>query len=146
MNANALKKGLLVAVPLTGAVILLDRPDVSLGTVLSEPAGVESANPSAPSPYRSSVVGTDFDFITENDPDAFKRLEFVGFKEFEMPDNGEPANRWSRMRMCSMRTSPMARRSVLPWTRISAAGKRQSKMRCATCRGSANYRRFIAET
>lgn len=44
-------------------------------------------------PYRSSVVGTDFDFITEDDPSAFERLEFIGFKEFEMPDKrgtGEP--------------------------------------------------------
>lgn len=43
--------------------------------------------------YRSSVVGTDFDFITESDPSAFNRLEFIGFKEFEMPDKrktGEP--------------------------------------------------------
>jgi hypothetical protein len=43
--------------------------------------------------YRSSVVGTDFDFITEDDPDAFERLEYVGLKEFEMPDkrkSGKP--------------------------------------------------------
>lgn len=37
-------------------------------------------------PYRSSVVGTDFDFITANDPSAFDRLEYVGFQKFEMPD------------------------------------------------------------
>jgi len=44
-------------------------------------------------PYRSSVVGTDFDFITEDDRSAFERLEFLGFQEFEMPDkrdNDEP--------------------------------------------------------
>lgn len=43
--------------------------------------------------YPSSVVGTDFDFIVENDPSTFRRLEYVGFKEFEMPDKrkrGEP--------------------------------------------------------
>lgn len=43
--------------------------------------------------YRSSVVGTDFDFITTADPDAFQTLTFVGFKPFEMPDKrdtGEP--------------------------------------------------------
>lgn len=40
----------------------------------------------ASEPYRSSVVGTDFDFITEDDPSAFDRLEFRGFQEFEMPD------------------------------------------------------------
>lgn len=37
-------------------------------------------------PYRSSVVGTDFDFITANDPSAFDRLEYLGFQKFEMPD------------------------------------------------------------
>ncbi len=36
--------------------------------------------------YPSSVVGTDFDFITDDDPNAFESLEFVGFKDFEMPD------------------------------------------------------------
>ncbi|UZK67711.1 hypothetical protein [Sphingomonas sp. M1-B02] len=39
-----------------------------------------------PALYRSSVVGTDFDFITESDPDSFQRLEYKGFDEFEMPD------------------------------------------------------------
>ena len=37
-------------------------------------------------PYRSSVVGTDFDFITADDPSAFDRLDFLGFQKFEMPD------------------------------------------------------------
>jgi hypothetical protein len=36
--------------------------------------------------YTSSVVGTDFDFITEDDPNTFQRLEYVGFIPFEMPD------------------------------------------------------------
>lgn len=53
--------------------------------------GILSASPDAPSGtgetlYRSSVVGTDFDFITETDPNAFERVEYVGFNEFEMPD------------------------------------------------------------
>jgi hypothetical protein len=36
--------------------------------------------------YRSSVVGTDFDFIREGDPDAFDRLEDCGEGFPEMPD------------------------------------------------------------
>ena len=99
-----MKTGLLIAVLLTSAATLLVF-SVSLGTrrrdaragrsdTLNEPAEEGSAIPSsAPPLYRSSVVGTDFDFITENDPSAFERLEYVGFKEFEMPDKrgtGEP--------------------------------------------------------
>lgn len=40
-------------------------------------------------PYRSSVVGTDFDFITEADPDAFDRLEDKGQGSAEMPDKSD---------------------------------------------------------
>lgn len=36
--------------------------------------------------YRSSVVGTDFDFIMEDDPDTFERLEEKGKERAEMPD------------------------------------------------------------
>jgi hypothetical protein len=36
--------------------------------------------------YRSSVVGTDFDFITEEDPDTFERLDDKGKELAEMPD------------------------------------------------------------
>lgn len=36
--------------------------------------------------YPSSVVGTDFDYITDEDPDAFKGLEFKGKGLEEMPD------------------------------------------------------------
>jgi hypothetical protein len=39
--------------------------------------------------YRSSVVGTDFDFITESDPDAFARLEDKGRGPAEMPDKSD---------------------------------------------------------
>ena len=52
-----------------------------------------AARPSGTELYRSSVVGTDFDFITDADPSAFERLEFLGFNDFEMPDKrdtGEP--------------------------------------------------------
>lgn len=36
--------------------------------------------------YSSSVVGTEFDFITDADPSAFQSLSFVALKDFEMPD------------------------------------------------------------
>ncbi len=36
--------------------------------------------------YKSSVVGTDYDFITDADPSAFKRLEYKGLGLAEMPD------------------------------------------------------------
>lgn len=39
--------------------------------------------------YRSSVVGTDFDFITESDPDTFVRLEDKGQGPAEMPDKSD---------------------------------------------------------
>ena len=44
-----------------------------------------AAAPQAPL-YRSSVVGTDFDFITASDPDTFVRLEDMGQGQAEMPD------------------------------------------------------------
>lgn len=89
-----MKMGILIAVLLISAGILLGILSGSRGTASNEAAGEGRAVPSTTPPlYRSSVVGTDFDFITENDPDAFERLEYVGFKEFEMPDKrgtGEP--------------------------------------------------------
>ena len=42
-------------------------------------------------PYPSSVVGTDFDFITDADPDAFDRLEDKGQGPAEMPDKSDRA-------------------------------------------------------
>lgn len=39
--------------------------------------------------YRSSVVGTDFDFITEDDPNTFDRLEDKGKELSEMPDKSD---------------------------------------------------------
>ena len=41
--------------------------------------------------YPSSVVGTDFDFITEADPDTFVRLEDKGQGPAEMPDKSDRA-------------------------------------------------------
>lgn len=56
-------------------------------------SGSPSTPPAVPPPtgektplYTSSVVGTDFDFITDADPDAFQSLAFVALKPFEMPD------------------------------------------------------------
>ena len=36
--------------------------------------------------YGSSVVGTDFDYITDADPSCFESVEFQGVGKFEMPD------------------------------------------------------------
>jgi hypothetical protein len=48
----------------------------------------KDATPQVP-PYRSSVVGTVFDFITEWDPDTFERLEDNGQGSAEMPDKSD---------------------------------------------------------
>jgi hypothetical protein len=40
--------------------------------------------------YRSSVVGTDFDFIKDSDPSCFLCLEFKGRGYREMPDKTGP--------------------------------------------------------
>ena len=82
-----MKIGLLIALLSASAGMVL----VSLRTA-SNRAEEARAIPSPALPlYRSSVAGTDFDFITENDPSAFERLEYVGFKEFEMPDKTAPS-------------------------------------------------------
>lgn len=59
---------------------------VMLRGLLSVPPTSSASGPIASPLYRSSVVGTDFDLITENDPTTFERLEYLGFQEFEMPD------------------------------------------------------------
>lgn len=41
--------------------------------------------------YRSSVVGTDFDFVVESDPDTFVKLESKGQDRCEMPDKTSEA-------------------------------------------------------
>ena len=85
---------LFLAALLASVALLWDAPSVSLAGRAKDPEAIRSsARPTAPPLYRSSVVGTDFDFITNNDPTAFDRLEYNGFKEFEMPDKrgfGEP--------------------------------------------------------
>ena len=59
----------------------------SISTRATETAEDEKdTSDGAAAPYRSSVVGTDFDYITEDDPSAFKSLKFLGFQKFEMPD------------------------------------------------------------
>ena len=45
-----------------------------------------SASTSSAQLYRSSVVGTDYDFIRDEDPSAFLCLEFKGERTREMPD------------------------------------------------------------
>jgi hypothetical protein len=91
---------------LTSAAVFIGAISLAIGSIPDdsaqpqiavpklEQAPVSSDPPSSKSPlYRSSVVGTEFDFITEGDPSAFERLEYVGFREFEMPDKrdgGEP--------------------------------------------------------
>jgi chitodextrinase len=54
--------------------------------VLITASFVTSANIAQAALYSSSVVGTDFDYITDADPSAFQCLEYVGFMPFEMPD------------------------------------------------------------
>lgn len=87
--------GAVLIVAVVAAVWSIDDsgplPHSALAKEASEGGSDTSAGVSPP--YRSSVVGTDFDFITEDDPSAFDRLEFRGFQKFEMPDkrgNGEP--------------------------------------------------------
>ncbi len=36
--------------------------------------------------YSTSIVGTDFDIITDNDPSSFVKLEYQGVRSAEMPD------------------------------------------------------------
>lgn len=91
---NMMKKAMLVSVMLISSAVLLEYLPISLRTASNQPTQSDSVSSPASAPlYRSSVVGTDFDFITESDPNAFQRLEYVGFEEFEMPDKrktGEP--------------------------------------------------------
>lgn len=93
-DLNVMNKKLLLAVLLAGAAILLGVRSVSHATEPDNSNQLEKAASSpAPPLYRSSVVGTEIDFITEKDPGAFVRLDYVGFEEFEMPDKrstGEP--------------------------------------------------------
>ena len=94
MGVDMIKKGLIAAVIAAGAFIILDMFSISLGNNSKNHSqgGRDISSTSSPL-YRSSVVGTDFDFISENDPNAFERIEYVGFKDFEMPDkrgSGEP--------------------------------------------------------
>ena len=79
-------KVLFISALLTSVAIVLDTRLASLAAPLDEQTQAGSATSSAPPLYRSSVVGTNFDFITASDPSAFQRLEYVGVKDFEMPD------------------------------------------------------------
>lgn len=71
-------------------VVVPDAPDAQSSASEQVETAVAAG---APPLYRSSVVGTDFDFITEGDRSVFDRLRYVGFRSFEMPDkreSGEP--------------------------------------------------------
>lgn len=57
-----------------------------LWNALSSPSFAVRDVAAAPPLYRSSVVGTDFDFITADDPSTFQRLDYKGLTQFEMPD------------------------------------------------------------
>lgn len=93
-SAGMLKRGLLASVALAGVVLVCGFCRDSSGQDAGERGqAVNATSPRASPLYRSSVVGTDFDFITDDDIDAFGRLEYVGYKPFEMPDKrntGEP--------------------------------------------------------
>lgn len=71
-------KAFVAVVIVLAAVLLRDALSAS-------PQPVASAAVATPL-YRSSVVGTEFDFITDDDPDASAHLDYVGFEPFEMPD------------------------------------------------------------
>ena len=80
-----MNKSVIVAALVVGAVLLG-------GVLLASPNG-STREPAGETLYPSSVVGTEFDFITEADPSAFERIEYRGFEAFEMPDKrptGEP--------------------------------------------------------
>ena len=63
---------------------------LSLSAVATETSqGGRTMSAGVPPLYRSSVVGTEFDFITQDDPSTFDHLEFMGLEEFEMPDKRE---------------------------------------------------------
>jgi hypothetical protein len=72
--------------PLVEKIKLLTKQVQLLQLQLVQAAPVASTTPPKTPLYPSSVVGTSFDYITETDPSAFKCLEYVGFKQFEMPD------------------------------------------------------------
>lgn len=79
-------KAVAIATLLTTAAIVIHAWSVVAGIISNEPREPSRTQPASPPLYASSVVGTDFDFITEDDPSTFRRLTFVGFKAFEMPD------------------------------------------------------------
>ncbi len=80
--------GAVLIIAIFAAVWSVGDPDpLSLSTLAAETSeGGSDMSASGSPPYRSSVVGTDFDYITQDDPSAFDRLEFLGFQKFEMPD------------------------------------------------------------
>jgi hypothetical protein len=85
-KARFLSAAVLFAV-LTSTASVLSLLRVARSTPSNEPAQVARSIPSrAPPIYRSSVTGTDFDFITDDDPSAFDHLEYVGLIGWVMRD------------------------------------------------------------
>lgn len=54
-------------------------------------AAVLQTSAAAAQEYSSSVVGTDFDIITDNDPTCFEQLKYKGSRSEEMPDKSNDA-------------------------------------------------------
>ncbi len=94
MGLTIMRAGLLLAATLAGTAMTLDTASEARMTPSQEREQRAASGTGAAQPlYRSSVVGTEIDFITDQDPSLFSHLEFVGFQEFEMPDKrktGEP--------------------------------------------------------
>ena len=94
MGLTIMRAGLLLTAMLAGTAITLDTASrAGMASSNEREQGSVSADATAKPLYRSSVVGTEIDFITDQDPSVFSRLEFVGFQDFEMPDKrktGEP--------------------------------------------------------
>ena len=90
MPAIACSATVLIVAVLAAWRSIGESDTLSLSAVATETTQGGSNMPAgAAPPYRSSVVGTEFDFITQDDPSTFDHLDFVGFEEFEMPDKRE---------------------------------------------------------
>ena len=94
MGLTIMTTGSVFAAILTITVVTLDTSSKARMALSDEREQAAADVKATAQPlYRSSVVGTEIDFITDQDPSAFSHLEFAGFQEFEMPDKrktGEP--------------------------------------------------------
>jgi hypothetical protein len=71
--------------------LALIAPAVVLGALAGHAQAQEASGDDPKCLYSSSVVGTDFDFIRETDPSAFKALKPLGKGLREMPDKTQDA-------------------------------------------------------